>query len=187
MRERTARKDLLIANLRWSHWREAMAHKTPRSNKEEWEDRDPGFKRTSIFGDLSDSAVYEVAVQTPNCNQKVAVMASVTKGFHNRSWEKGILALPHIKRQVDQVLKKKCKLYIRRARFTKDDLPGLYERSGVKGKLAVTDSTTSGETAKALRGLMTRSCDYAWRMHYNPESKNYTHRSLVKKGVVISE
>ena len=206
LREQQKGDDFLLFDLDWTNWRCAVALNPPTSSRaaSSWVSRhrgapDPttaststgtpvpiGSRKRHLFPDMSVPAVYEVAVEAPNSVKKTPVLSSVTKGLDDsRSWEGALLSSPHVKEQVNKVVQRGCKLYVRRAPFSKDNMGPLVAKSGLKAK----DVGTDEEAINQLRGLLIRSCDYCWRRRYDKstESRSRVQRPLTWKKVTISE
>ena len=187
LREETTKATFPLGNLEWSHWKRAIQRKHP-ENSSRWEGRldgHPGARHVFPFPDTSRAAVYEVAVKVPEHDNKIPVLASVKQGIKGQSWEAALLSKDKLRNQVDRVLRKGCKLYVRQAPFSVRDMPSVYRRCGVERKAGAARSTA--DAVHELRGLMTKVCDYAWRDHYDVETRTYSHRGLVVNGVKVSD
>ena len=152
-----------------------------------------GFRCGNLYDDLSEPAIYEVGVQTPSSKVKTPVWLSVTRGITKGNWETAMLSKPKLRDQVDRVLRRGCKVYVRRAPFASRDMDAIYTRVRDVTKKKGTDVKRKGghanveEAVNELRGLVTRVCDYAWKDHYDIESRTYSHRGLVVNGVQVSD
>ena len=186
LREEADRDSFPLADLEWSNWKRAMQRKNPQTAR--WESRfegHPGARCTKLFSDMTQPAVYEVAVKVPDYKEKIPVLASVKQGIQSQSWEGALLSKDKLRAQVDRVLRRNCKLYVRRAPFSVRDMPSIYSKCDAKRKAGC--ARTTDDAVHELRGLMTRVCDYAWRDHYDIPSRTYNHRPLVVDGVKVSD
>ena len=186
LREEATPTNFPLSSLEWSDWKRAIQRKQPETSK--WESRfvgHRGFRRQELFSSIKTPAVYEVAVKVPDYKEKIPVLASVKQGIQGQSWEAALLSKDKLRCQVDRVLKRGCKVYVRRAPFSVKTMPSIYDKCGIKRK---TDCAKSTDNAvHELRGLMARVCDYAWRDHYDTASRTYSHRGLVVNGVKVSD
>lgn len=188
LREEATSDNFILSDLDWSHWKQVIRRQAPLNKDDSWERRLPdhvGYRRNTITPQSHEPSVYEFAVLTPE-KQKVPVLASVTTGMNGRHWEGAMLGKPKLRAQIDRVLRRGCKLYARRARFSARDMPSIYEKCPVerKGKRS---RVSTDEAVNELRGLMMKVHDYAWRDHYDIDSRTYSHRSVIASGVRVSD
>lgn len=167
-RELVPHTRFVLNTLRWTTWREAMLSDPPSSDvdAERWSQRRGvrlGVRDATLFqNDTEVPAVYEFAVQAKERCKKYPVYFSTTRGFSRLHWDTYLLKQEGINQQIDEVLRKGCKLYVRRAKVEK----------------AVKCEDKLVGTVQELRSLMTKTYDYAWR--------SPTHRQLTRNGVAIS-
>lgn len=158
-----------LNTLDWSTWYVAMADKAVEG--EDWKPRpgvEPsGMRKSVIFPETSCSAIYEFAVQPQEGARKYPVYYRTTNGFDMSSWDTYLLRNHRIKKQLDHVLKKGCKVYIRRAKLEQA------LRTEIGGQLiqSVTD----------LSKLLYDSYDYAWDTR-----SRCARRKVIKRGKMIS-
>ena len=161
-----------LDTLEWTPWNLAMVNDSSLSCSKVWSSRPgdrQGVRYEGLVKDTDIPAVYEFAVATPVSDSKYAVYASVTKGFNHQSWENKFLSQSHLQKQLDCVLNRDCRLYVRSAPVTSDSADD------------VNDSVAK------LRHILATKYDYAWQEHYNTQTRTYHHRRLYKNGVLISE
>ena len=174
-RENVRNKDFLLANLSWSDWKVGVASRPPRGlSRDEWEPRHEdhvGVRNTHLFdGETVRPSVYEVAVQPEPGAPKYPVACAVTSGFQQRNWDRVVLK-DYAHHQVDRVLKRGCKLIVRRASI----------RPSKKSGGTIEDSM------RELRSLIGRHYDYAWKCRYDVDSRTYPNRQLFRNDKMISD
>ena len=173
-RERVTKRIFALADMDWSRWKLGITPIAPTGNRANtWRARHRdhvGVRRTTIFhsDDTTTPSVYEIAIQPHSAAPKHPVSFFVTTGFQGRRWDHAIFP-ENVHKQVDQVLERGCKLYIRRAPLKTD------------GEKTVKDSV------KEMRTLLSRTYDYAWRTRYDATVRTRGRRHLVRSRKVISD
>ena len=133
----------------WSKWEIAITSRIPEGELPT--DYTPrkgiysGYRKNNICGGVYDKpALYEFAVQTLENGKKYVVYCKCNKGFSKSkaSWESKLLSKPEIKKEVEDILSKGGRLFVRRYLLTK--------------------SKTSSDKLGDLRHY-----DYAWRGQRN--------------------
>ena len=174
-RERVIDNEVCFDELNWSSWKPAIAP-VAMDKKYEWIERRgerPGVRNIDLFTNNCDRpAVYEFAVQTPAGDKKYPVLSRTTAGFTGSHWDTKLLNGLSVESQLDRVVKRGCKVFVRRALFSRP----------IKSK-----KTGQVTTVNELRSLMQKTYDYAWQEHYDVPSRKYFHRNVRKDGVVISD
>ena len=172
-REDVTKTNFRLRNLTWSPWKVGMAEKSPDDESEEWIPRRGegyGVRRSGLFQNGSDTAaVYEFAVQTARRCRKHPVYVSCTAGFSGLQWDTYLLKQGHLSGQVDNVLRKGCKLFVRRAK--------------VNTPQRVDDKTV--KSVQELRHLIRQTYDYAWSKVPTTSTRGAV-RSLTKRGVDLT-
>ena len=172
-REEVTQTDFSLGVLDWSPWKEAIAQSTSRKS-DSWIPRrndHVGVRNVDAFQhDTQKAAVYEFAVQSPD-GKKYPVLSRTTGGFNSCHWDTKLLNTPPVEAQLDRVVKRGCKLYARRAIFSK---PVTVDRNKVT-------------SVDELRSIIHKSYDYPWQKHYDIPSRRYLHRNVMKDGVLISD
>lgn len=190
LREEAEASNFILSDLKWSEWKQVIRRNPPLSADIIWERRHPdhvGYRRNKIFPNMNGPAVYEFAVQTPE-KQKVPVLGSVTMGMNGRHWEGAMLSKPKLREQIDRVLRRGCKLYARKAPFSAQEMPSIYKKCpGKKNPTGRRSKVTTAEAVNELKGLMLSVNDYAWRDHYDIESRTYSHRPVTIDGIKLSD
>ena len=160
-----------LNNLHWSAWHTAMAAEAPSHDDEAWSPRrgeHNGVRNTSLFhNDTECPAVYEFAVQAKQHCKKYPVYFSTSRGFSRKNWDTYLLKRERITHEVDNVLEKGCKLFVRRAKLEKP----------VKCEGQVLSSIDE------LRALVAQTYDYAWTSSRHLRD---SHRQVKRNGVIIS-
>ena len=110
--------NFLLRDLSWSQWKLAIRP----DEKDLWRKRNGdgcGYRAPTglLFnGRTRIPAMYEVAVQPKNRARRFVVYCKTSKGFGNKAtWEKNLLGKKDIHAQIDEVVRKGCSVYIRRA------------------------------------------------------------------------
>ncbi len=173
-REKLANNKFL-SNLQWSAWQPALATRSPKDDKESWEECRgdiTGVRNVNLFsGELHKPAMYEVGIQTPGETAKHAVLYKVTEGLNQGNLETYLLRQPRLQSQADRILRRGCKLHVRRALWKKP--------------VTINDNTIS--SLDELKQLMSQTYDYAWRDRYDCSSRRYIHRGMQRDSVIISD
>ena len=174
-REKIEDDDFFLNQLNWSSWKPAMAP-VAMDTKQEWIERRgerPGVRNVDLFtSNCHKPAVYEFAVQPPRSDNIHPVLSRATAGFTGNHWDTKLLNGLSVEAQVDRVLKRGCKVFVRRAPFSRP----------IKNKNAGEVSTLN-----ELRSLIQKTYDYAWQEHYDVPSRKYFHRNVRRDGAVISD
>ena len=173
-REKIDDEDFCLNQLNWSSWKPAMAP-VAMDTKQEWIERRgerPGVRNVDLFtSSCHKPAVYEFAVQPPSSDNLHPVLSRATAGFTGNHWDTKLLNGLSVEAQVDRVLKRGCKVFVRRAPFSRP----------IKNK------NLEVSTINELRSLIQKTYDYAWQEHYDVPSRKYFHRNVRRDGVTISD
>ena len=172
-RETIPETRFVLGALDWSVWNLAMAEKAPTDDPDEgWAPRPGkdhvGMRKPVLFPNTMCEAMYEFAVQPQDGARKYPVYYRTTEGFDRASWDTYLLRNKRVKGQVDQVIKKGCKLFVRRAKLDKSAKPLVLDEKPVN---SVAD----------LKGLIQETYDYAWDMSIRSK-----RRDVIKRGKLIS-
>ncbi len=174
-REKVNNDKFILNDLKWSSWKPAMVGNNESDEKYTWMERRGdhlGVRNIDLFRKTSHRpSVYEFAVQTPGSIELHPVLCRATAGFTGCHWDTKLLNGLSVECQVDRVLKRGCKLYARRAPFSRPV------------NLAKKDVSSVEE----LRSLIHKCYDYAWNEHYDTSSRKYFHRNVKRNGVAISD
>jgi hypothetical protein len=165
---------MFMNELPWSKWKLAYSGTEPFHGK--WQPRGeghPGFFNSNLYRhDTQAPAFYELAVQTQSGKHMHPVWNSITKGFNSLHMNTYLKKNTRVQKQIDDVIQKGSKLYIRRAKVQTPAKLYVDEVVGIKQINSVDE----------LRLLINNVYDYAWGMF-----QKTSHRHLVKSGVVISD
>lgn len=157
--------------LDWSPWQPAMSLQKMRGG--DWIPRlgDYGWRNTeALYNDPQEAVLYEFAVETP-AGKKYPVLYRTSEGFSGCHWDTKLLNTPALMEQIDRILNKGCKLYLRSAQ--------LDDSFTVNGQVI--------ECMNELRSYIHKNYDYAWQQHYDIPSRRYLHRNVLRDGVLISD
>ncbi|KAL3853581.1 hypothetical protein ACJMK2_017115 [Sinanodonta woodiana] len=156
-RENVPETNFMLRDLKWSPWQLAIIYDAPKSSEAGWKKRNGdgcGYSKRKLFGgNINVPALYEIAVQMKFRAKKFVVFSKFAKSCGN--WEKELLGKADLKAQIDDVIKRKCKVYIRRVVLNKRNVENKvmmdiqnydYAWSKIKGRLghrAVTKANVS--------------------------------------------
>ena len=165
LREMVPELGFKLSPMDWSAW-QPMISKVKGPSRT-WEPRpsgDIGFRNKTLFTTgTAIPAVYEVAVQPRSGAKRYPVYYRATGGFKNGTKvDKYLLNDADLTEQADTVLKKGCKLFVRRARIPK--------RIKCHGQVL--------SNIEELKSLMAEIYDYPWCSE---------SREVYKTGVYISK
>lgn len=162
-RENVPEFNFLLREMPWSAWKLVIS---PSEQKAQSITRartgsGSGFRAKSIFdGKTNVPALYEVAVQTKYRTRKHVVYSKLCRrGFANKNnWEKCLLGRADIRAQIDSVIEKNCKVFVRRAILKN-------QKANVSARCSL------------------MRYDYAWR---GLKAERAGHRKVTKASVEIS-
>ncbi|KAK3585910.1 hypothetical protein CHS0354_038446 [Potamilus streckersoni] len=160
-RENVPETNFMLRDLNWSPWQVAIVPDAPECSASRWRKRcgdGSGYIRRELFGEkMNVMAFYEVAVQMKFRAKKFVVFSKFVKSCKN--WERKLVGKPDIKAQIDDVIKRHCKVYIRRV---------VLKRRQVQKKII----------------LDIQNYDYAW---CKISGRRLGHRMVTKANVRISD
>ncbi|XP_052088293.1 uncharacterized protein LOC127725398 [Mytilus californianus] len=120
-RENVPETNFMLNDAPWSKWQLAVTQTLPEGTESDlWEKRRgdlTGFRRKEICdGQYQKPALYEFAVQTAEHCKRYVVYCKCNKGFmlDKGSWESRLLNTPNVRTEVEDVLKKGFRLFVRR-------------------------------------------------------------------------
>lgn len=149
-------------SLDWSPWILAIAPSKPKPRAKGWAQCAwaGGVRSQNMWGrNTTTSAVYELAVQTPNKKKRHTVYIRPACAFpYKRIWD-NIVQPSTIRKEVRDVIRRRGSIFIRRATT-------VFER----------DAHTAG-------GYFLDNFCYAWRIHRNGKRKR---RNLKRDGFILS-
>ncbi|KAL3852846.1 hypothetical protein ACJMK2_016459 [Sinanodonta woodiana] len=115
-RENVPETNFMLRDLNWSPWQQAIIPDAPECSASRWRKRcgdGSGYSKRQLFnGKMNVPAFYEMAVQMKFRSKKFVVYSKFVKSCRN--WERKLVGKPDIKAQIDDVIQRKCKVYIRR-------------------------------------------------------------------------
>ncbi|KAK3610616.1 hypothetical protein CHS0354_009075 [Potamilus streckersoni] len=115
-RENVPETNFMLRDLNWSPWQLVITSDPPKSPETGWRKRNGdgcGYSKQKLFGvKMNVPGLYEVAVQMKFRAKKFVVFSKFAKSCRN--WERELLGKADLKAQIDDVIKRKCKVYIRR-------------------------------------------------------------------------
>ena len=178
----------ILKDLPWSKWQLAIR---PKTGVTEWDKNwaccagaaFPGEYKTEIFANACEKpGVYEVGVRNPREMWETYPMyCKVEQGFKPKSWIDTLInsdgGRGRVLKQTNDVIRKRCNVYIRRARF---DTP--LKVKGVKKVKDTKESDILVNSLSDMRSLIHETYDYAW----NLKSGKSHHRKVAKEGFVLS-
>ena len=173
-REEVPNNNFMLREMVWSPWQLAVNAKGPRNppQRQLWKPFPGGSNviyNARPFGyDTDDATVYELAVQVKIRSRKYPVFYTTSDGFETngtgKDWTERLLTR-EAKAEVNQVVKKGCKVFLRKEKVTK------------KVKVAA----TMVDGLHEMRSLINSVYDYPWC-----SSKDNSSRDVSKVGVQIS-
>ncbi|XP_041378786.1 uncharacterized protein LOC121391111 [Gigantopelta aegis] len=160
-RENVPENNFMLRDLRWSPWVKVVCPDKPDDTWEKKRGERRGYRKIRIFpGKTTLPALYEVAVQSQRRSRRHVVFSRFAKRIPaDVGWESRLLGRSDVRRQVDEVVKSGCSLFIRR--------------------VTLRSKTTAQNALTSLRLY-----DYAWR---RISRKRSNHRSVVKGDFKISD
>ena len=140
----------LLQGLEWGRWKQVLRPHVQKGSPYSWMQRPnniPGYRSERIFNNTCTSAMFEVAVPSPDSPKKAPVWHGFSNGNIERIWDRHFQQ-PALKREIDNIFERGCKLYVRRAEKIKN---GSIQYGG-----------QSCSTLKELNNLVDKTYDYAW-------------------------
>ena len=170
--------------LTWTPWQLGIAMEPPKRGYGNWTARPSlsadsiGYHNRKLFRGTNHrgSAIYEVAVQSKCRNNKkyVVYFHVMLNGCLDRPWDSTLFRKnPRLVRQVDDVLKQGCKVYVRRA-----VLPARNITCNLSGRNIVIPNLDG------LRTFLEATYDYAWKQRYSGTGRQ--QRLIVRSGCTLS-
>ena len=180
LREEIGSGRFALADLHWSDWKQALAKTAPaRGSWESRQGQQVGMRNAQLFENMTDAAIYELAVQPPASRSKIPVLNKVTIGYGDRRhWEAALLSQPKVQTRVNHVLRRGCKLYVRRALVTLNDMAVVRAKTGRIRSPSKDSPSSITELVRELRSLAGQLYDYAWTDHYDVTTRKYSHRTI---------
>ncbi|XP_063405299.1 uncharacterized protein LOC134688474 [Mytilus trossulus] len=119
-RENVTETNFMLNDAPWSRWQLAITPESPEGEESHlWQKRRgdlTGYRRTEICnGQYQKPALYEFAVQTHEHCKRYVVYCKCNKGFtlDKGSWESKLLNNTDVRNEVEDVLKKGCRIFVR--------------------------------------------------------------------------
>jgi hypothetical protein len=163
-----------FTSLDWSRWQRLMTKTKPTNRTaKNWITRKfgsaVGFRRIGLFkGETHKPAFYEVGVKLPESQKVNAIYFRVTGGFRRACHiDSYLFSHAHLHSQIDDVIKNRCDVYVRRA-----ELPA---------KVKIEGTSLSG--ASEVRDYVRKNYEYAWNKRVYGKRR---HRVIVKRDIKIS-
>ncbi|XP_076078381.1 uncharacterized protein LOC143048542 [Mytilus galloprovincialis] len=118
-RENVPETNFMLNSAHWSKWQVAMVSSVPADEEHKWEKRhgdSEGYRRKVICGgSYKKPTLYEFAVQNGERCRRYVVYCKSSKGFilDRGSWETRLLTKSDVKSQINDILKKDMRLFVR--------------------------------------------------------------------------
>ncbi|CAG2232712.1 unnamed protein product [Mytilus edulis] len=119
-RENVTQTNFMLNDAPWSRWQLAITPESPEGVESHlWQKRRgdlTGYRKTEICnGQYQKPALYEFAIQTHEHCKRYVVYCKCNKGFtlDKGSWESRLLNNTDVRNEVEDVLKKGCRIFVR--------------------------------------------------------------------------